>query len=323
MVSNVIAAPDPAAPLAAAPRRWRLPVGDGHELQVWEWGDPAARPALVLHGGPGSGCSPTLVRPFDPQDWHVVGVDQRGAGLSTPAGATAHNTTAHLLADLRALRRALGIAQWVVVGGSWGATLALAHALDEPEAVAALVVRGVFLARRDDVDAFFAAAVRASEPAWRRWQAEADAAGVRLVEHLAATLAHGDEAEQQAIVSAWWRWEQSLQGGAPAAATPPPDALQQRYRVQAHYLRHDCWLADPPLLERLHALPRVPTHLLHGARDRVCPPAGARLVHERVAGSTLEIVEGAGHDPTHPAMMAAMKAVLECLADRAHLETAR
>ncbi len=313
----------PVLAAAAPPRRWRLSAGDGHELQVHEWGTPAGQPALVLHGGPGSGCSPTLVRPFDLRRWRVVGVDQRGAGLSTPAGATAHNTTAHLLADLRTLRRALGIARWVVVGGSWGATLALAHALDEPEAVAALVLRGLFLARRDDVDAFFAAAVRDGEPAWRRWQAEADAAGVRLVEHLAARLDAGGDAEQHAVVAAWWRCEQSLQGGVAPAAPPPFDALRQRYRVQAHYLRHDCWLADPPLLERLHALPRVPTHLLHGARDRVCPPDGARLAHARIAGSTLAIVAGAGHDPTHPAMMAAMTAALERLVDDARLETAR
>lgn len=310
-------------PIAAAPRRWRLPVSDGHELQVYEWGDPTARPALVLHGGPGSGCSPTLVRPFDLGAWRVVGVDQRGAGLSTPAGTTAHNTTAHLLADLRALRRVLGIARWVVVGGSWGATLALAHALDEPDAVAALVLRGLFLARRDDIDAFFAAAVRDGEPAWRRWQAAADAAGVRLVEHLAATLDHGDEAEQRSIVTAWWRWERSLQGTAVTATMPPLEALRQRYRVQAHYLRDDGWLAAPPLVERLHALPRVPTHLLHGARDRVCPPAGARLAHGRIAGSTLEIVEGAGHDPTHPAMAAAMARALARLAAPARSDAER
>lgn len=311
-------------PLATAPRRWRLPVGEGHELQVYEWGEPTARPALVLHGGPGSGCSPTLVRPFDLRAWRVIGIDQRGAGLSTPAGATVHNTTAHLLADLRALRRALGVARWVVVGGSWGATLALAHALDEPDAVAALVLRGLFLARRDDIDAFFAAAVRDGEPAWRRWQAAADAAGVRLIEHLAARLDHGDVAEQRSIVTAWWHWEQSLQGTAVAATMPPPfEALRQRYRVQAHYLRHDGWLAAPPLLERLHALPHVPTHLLHGARDRVCPPEGARLAHGRIAGSSLEIVEDAGHDPTHPAMAAAMAKVLAGLAGAAPCEAAR
>ncbi|WP_235823239.1 alpha/beta fold hydrolase [Azohydromonas sediminis] len=322
-MSTVTAASDPSAPLAIAPRRWRLPVGDGHELQVYEWGEPTARPALVLHGGPGSGCSPTLVRAFDLRAWRVIGVDQRGAGLSSPAGATAHNTTVHLLADLRALRRALGVARWVVVGGSWGATLALAHALDEPDAVAALVLRGLFLARRDNIDAFFAAAVRDGEPTWRRWQTAADAASVRLVEHLAARLDHGDEAEQRSIVTAWWRWEQSLQGAAAATTLPACEALRQRYRVQAHYLRHDCWLAAPPLVERLHALPPVPTHLLHGARDRVCPPEGARLAHGRIAGSMLEIVEGAGHDPTHPAMAAAMAKALAGLTSAAQCGAAR
>ncbi len=319
-VSPVSSLPSPTLPPAPLPSRsWRLAASHGHELHVDEWGEPASPPALVLHGGPGSGCSPALVRGFDLRRWRVIGVDQRGAGRSTPAGDLRHNTTPLLLADLRALRRALGIDRWLVVGGSWGATLALLHALDAPDAVAGLLLRGVFTAARDDVDAFFERAVREGPPIWAQWQRAASARGRRLVEHLAHLLTVSLPDNQRELAQHWWQWERSLQGDDPATSpTPAPDpaALLQRYRVQAHYLAHDCWIGEAPLSARLQALPGVPTLLLHGTRDRVCPPDGARDVHARLPHATLRWVEGAGHSPLHPAMAAAMAAALGTFADR-------
>jgi proline iminopeptidase len=199
-----------------------------------------------------------------------------------------------------------------VVGGSWGATLALAHAVDAPQAVSALLLRGLFLPRRRDIEAFFADAVRAGPPAWAGWANEAAGHGERLVDHLARRMIDGSLEEQREVAHHWWRWEQSLQGGTGSATkVPQPESLRARYRVQAHYLRHACWLDDPPLLERLHALPRVPTLLLHGTLDRVCPPEGSRLARERIAHARLQWVEGAGHAPTHPAMAAAMVQALD------------
>jgi proline iminopeptidase len=302
----------PAVPAAeAAPRRWRLPASNAHVLQVHQWGPPEGVPALLLHGGPGSGCSPTLAAFFDPRRYRVIGVDQRGAGGSTPAGGVEHNTTALLLADLRLLRRACGVGRWLVVGGSWGATLAVLHALDEPDAIAGLLLRGLFLARRDDVERFFDGAVREGPPAWRAWAADARSRGVPLVAHLSDLLAQADTTVQLDVARHWWAWEQSLQGAAATTDAPPLHSLLGRYRIQAHYLRHGCWLADTPLLERLHALPAVPTLLLHGGRDRMCPPEGARLARDRMPHARLRIVADAGHAPTHPAMAAAMRAALD------------
>ncbi|MBX3605261.1 MAG: alpha/beta fold hydrolase [Piscinibacter sp.] len=278
--------------------RHALPVGDGHVLDVQVRGRPDGIAALVLHGGPGSGCSPLLRRFFDARRYRVISVDQRGAGASTPRGAVAHNNTGTLLADLRRLREALGIERWLVVGGSWGATLAIAHAADAPHAVAGLLLRAVFLARREDIDAFAAAA-------------DLDLAAL-------TDALHGMDAEAaRRAARRWWQAEQMLAGSAvpTPAESPDLDALVDRYRVQSHYLRHDCFLSAPPLLERCATLAPVPTLLLHGTADRVCPPAGARALQERLPHAALRWIDGAGHDPTHPAMAAAMVEALDRYAE--------
>ena len=272
-------------------RTWREPVGDGHVLHCETWGRADGIPALVLHGGPGSGMSPLLRRFLDPGRFHVVTFDQRGAGRSQPAGGLGANTTDDLLADIRTLRRALGVERWLVVGGSWGATLALLHALDEPEAVVGVLMRGSFLARADDVAAFFSDAPAALREGW-------------------CTLPDLDDGGADALAALWWRHERALTGA--ASPMPPVAALRQRYRVQAHYLRQGCFLGARPLVERAAALPRdVPVLLLHGALDRVCPPASARLLAAAVPHARLRVVEGAGHDPSHPAMVAAMRSALD------------
>lgn len=276
-------------------------VGHGHRLYVQESGCQDGIPALVLHGGPGSGCAPLLRRFFDPQRWRVVCVDQRGAGLSTPRGGTTHNTTTDLLADLRFVRERLEIAQWYIVGGSWGATLAIAHALDVPHAVAGMLLRAVFLARPSDIDAFFAAREGLPALAWR-------------------DFSDVDDPTRAALAIAWWRRERTL-AGSPSDLPPEGDALAalvDRFRVQSHYLRHSCWLDTPPLLDRAVALPRVPTLLLHGAEDRICPPESASALHARIPHAAIHLVPGAGHDPAHPAMAAAMVQALASFADHAH-----
>ena len=268
-----------------------LPVPGGHVLSVQEFGCADGLAAVVLHGGPGSGCSPLLRRVFDPARWRIVCPDQRGAGASRPRGGTANNGTAELLDDLEHIRAQLGISRWVVVGGSWGAALALAHAAAAPQAVAALLLRASFLARPQDIAAFF---------------------GPLSLEQLAAELNAPDAATRERAALAWWHREQELAGT--HAAEPQGEALAaqvDRLRVQAHYLRHGCWMQSPTLLERCEAVPRVPVHLIHARDDRVCPPEGAMLLQRRLRGATLQWLDDAGHDAAHPTMVAAMVSALE------------
>ena len=291
-------------PELPAPRTFLLPVGQGHVLQVQEWGRPDGIPALVLHGGPGSGCSPLLHRFFDPRRFRVICPDQRGAGHSTPSGALTHNTTTDLLADLRTLQVALGVPRWLVVGGSWGAALALAHALDAPETVSGLLLRSTFLARVEDIEGFFRDAPGPLAAHWR-------------------TLPEAEATPGRSLALAWQAWERTMSGLAARSAPDGPtlDALVSRYRIQSHYLRQGCWLQGPGLLERCAGVPRVPTVLLHGTADRICRPEGARALHAALPHSTLVWAEAAGHDPTHPRMVQHMVEALDAFAARQTFES--
>lgn len=293
-------------------RRWRLPVGDGHELQVQEFGRADGAPVLALHGGPGSGGTALLAAVFDPAHWRVIVPDQRGAGASTPAGGLVANTTAHLLADLRRLRQVLGFERWLVYGGSWGATLALAHAADEPQATRALLLRAAFLARPADIEWFFDGA-RAVRP--EAWQALAAALQGRPVQPTLSAWLLGDDPGLQAQATVAWRcWELALAGQPVVVPTGEALAAQrQRLRIQAHYLAHGCWM-EPPLLARATWLPPVPTWITHARDDQVCRfEAGATLAAQ-LPHARFVPLDGGGHDPMHPPARAAVAQALAHLA---------
>lgn len=294
-----VSEPNPTPDLAPL-RTHGLPVGHGHVLHVQEWGALDGLPVLLLHGGPGSGCSPLLRRGFDLTKYRLICPDQRGAGHSTPRGSLVHNNTAKLLDDLWLLRRRLGVERWLVAGGSWGATLALLHALDQPEGVLGLLLRNTFLAREADIRGFFEGAPATLAQGWT---------GMPELEGEAA----------QALAIEWWRWERLRCGQSDEAQTPAGEALEalvDRYRVQSHFLREGCWLQEPPLLDRLAALPQVPLRLLHGEQDAVCPATGARLLQAAVPWAELEILPGVGHDPAHPLLQAAQRRALDAFAER-------
>jgi len=279
-------------------RTFTVPTDSAHSLHVQEWGHPQGIPVVLLHGGPGSGSSTLLRRFINPMHFRVISPDQRGAGKSGPAGDIQKNTTADLVADMERIRLQLGIDRWLLVGGSWGATLALATALAHPESVTGLVLRASFLARPQDIDGFFSGAPGVLLDGWRQ-------------------LPELDQDAALEVVRSWFAWEQSKSGDTGphvALRGAALSAMHCRYRIQSHYLRNGCWLQDPPLLERLEPLGNMRIALLHGAEDRVCHVQGAIELSGKLSNSTLTVVPSAGHAPTHPDMVRAMVQTLDDIA---------
>ena len=275
-------------------RDW-LDVGDGHAVYFEQSGHPSAPAALVLHGGPGAGSAAQDHRWFDARHWRVVLMDQRGCGRSRAADVLHANTTAHLVADIEALRRHLGIQRWLLLGGSWGSTLALAYAQAHPQRVAALVLRGVFLGTA----------------------AESQALLGPLVDEVHGRLSAGG-AKAQAAAHAWWQHEQHrMAHEGPPAPPPGPPALLATARIGVHYARAGWFLREGQLLQdaaRLHGLVGV---IVQGLQDRVTPPRAARALQTAWPEAMLVELAGAGHSSTHAAMAAALIDHIEALAQTA------
>lgn len=308
--------PEPPLP-SSAPRLqdsgW-LDVGAGHHIAWARYGAPEGAPAVVLHGGPGSSSSQRHLEFFDLTRWQVVLFDQRGCGRSTPLGGIAHNTTADLVADIEALRQHLGIPRWLVVGGSWGATLALAYALRHRERCLGLLLRGTFLGQQADVD-WFVDGARAMRPAAYAEFAQGHAPHT-LIDRYAEAFNGTDAGQACHALARWLRWEAALETPIeppPDGPTPPApgsadaDRLRARGRIQTHYLRHRCFLDDGALVAGARMFGKLPGVLLHGTHDLVCRPANAQAVHAAWPDSVLHWVPGAGHAPFEPAMQAAMR----------------
>ncbi|GAA3063116.1 prolyl aminopeptidase (EC:3.4.11.5), Serine peptidase, MEROPS family S33 [Actinokineospora globicatena] len=300
--------------------RGMLDVGDGQRV-YWEVsGNPRGKPVVVLHGGPGAGTHPVQRRHFDPTAYRVVLVDQRGAGRSWPhvgsAGADlTANTTWHLVADLERLREHLRIDRWQVFGGSWGATLALAYSQRHPDRVTEIILRGVFLLRRAELDWLYRGGAGAIFP-------EAWADFLRLVpeghDPLAvyqALVTSPDPAVQAEAATAWSNWE-----GATVSLVPNP-ALVAQYadpsfavpfaRVALHYFANGGWLTEDQLLLNAHLLAGIPGRIIQGRYDAVCPPASAWLLARAWSTARLTILPQAGHSTADPGVLDALRAATD------------
>lgn len=282
-----------------------LDVGDGHALYWEERGSPGGTPAVVLHGGPGSGCTSWMARMFDPAAYRIVLFDQRGCGRSTPhaGGPVADlsaNTTHHLVADVERLRRHVGAERFVVLGFSWGCTLGLAHAQRHPDRVAAMVLVGVTTTRRSEVDWLYRGLAPLFPEQWERFRAGAPA-GTRdedLVEAYARLLADPDPAVSGPAARAWVEWEWSLDvdaAGPPTGAWAEPAFQLAFARLVTHYFRHGAWLEEGELLRAAGRLAGVPGVLVNGRLDLQAPLVTAWELHRAWPGSALVVVPGAGH----------------------------
>lgn len=290
-----------------------LDVGDGHQIYVEQVGRPDGLPALFLHGGPGSGCQPSHRTLFDPSRHRAVLFDQRGAGRSRPTLALHANTTWHLLGDIERIRTELGIASWIIVGGSWGSTLALCYAQRHPERVKAVVLRAVFLGRDSDVTWAFVHGPRTFRPELYERFVEFLEPGERgdPIPAYYRRLLSPDRATHVPAAWSWYYYERALSELQPSQAIipanlrregrPPPTAI-----MEAHYLSHGCFLADGELLANAHRLAGIPATLIASRYDLLCPPRGAFELAK--AWPTAEIVyaEAAGHAASETGVMTAM-----------------
>ncbi len=302
------------------PQSWRdfsLDVGDGHRLHVEQSGHPDGLPVVCLHGGPASGMSVAHRRFFDPERYHIIQFDQRGCGRSLPRGETRHNTTEKLISDIETLRAHLGIDRWLVLGGSWGATLGLAYAAAHPAVCLGLVLRGFFTGSPMAVAEFFDGH-RELSPAGHDLLATLAPADARAqLSPWVLEVMQGDDVDLQSRVArAWQAWEVVMDGApVPDLSVAEHDETQMaridKYRVQAHYLAHACFLAPGWWQDAAGYLTEMPVALIHGVDDRICPIESSRALHRLLPRSTMTEVSGCRHNPFEPDMLTAVRAATD------------
>ncbi|AUH64700.1 prolyl aminopeptidase [Paracoccus zhejiangensis] len=294
--------------------------GDGHQLYVEQCGNPDGQPVLVLHGGPGGGCSPFMRRFFDPAHYRVVLFDQRGCGRSRPTASVEANTTAHLIGDIEAIRQILGVASWTLFGGSWGATLALAYAEAHPDRVAALVLRGVFLGMQSELDWFYGGgAGRFFPDLWARFR-EVIPEGERgnLIAAYHRRLFDDDPGRQARYALPWLIWENALAGLQSSASTTAPTEYARAFaRLENHYFVNGCFLDEGQLLRNRARIENLPAVIVQGRYDMVCPPQSAWQLAEGWDRCELRIVPAAGHALSEAPIAAELVRVMDELRDRA------
>jgi proline iminopeptidase len=301
-----------------------LEVGDGHALYWEASGNPQGKPVVFLHGGPGGAISPKHRQFFDPARYRVVLFDQRGAGKSTPLAGLAHNTTWDLVADIERLRSHLGIARWQVFGGSWGSTLALAYAETHPEVVTELVLRGIFLGRPHEIDWLYREGTLSEihPEGWADFIAPVpESERGDLLQAYARLLASPDAAVRLRAARAWTTWETLLSRLVPLredleAAQSEAEAIPLS-AIEVHYFVNGCFFRTPnQLLEDIGRIRHIPTLIVQGRYDLVCPLKSAWELAQAMPGADLQIVADAGHSAFDPPLTRALVAATDRFGSR-------
>ncbi|MEW6731489.1 MAG: prolyl aminopeptidase [Acidobacteriota bacterium] len=290
-----------------------LTVSSVHKLYYEQCGNPNGKPIVFLHGGPGGGCEPLHRRFYDPNHYRIIIFDQRGSGRSVPHAFLEENTTWHLVADIERLREHLKIDHWIVFGGSWGSTLSLAYAETHPERTQALVLRGIFLGRREEVHWFYQEGAHNIFPdVWEEYVNQIPVAerGDMMTAYY-KRLTSEDESVRLAAARAWSVWEGSTSKLIPSQSlidslAEPHKALSLA-RIECHYFMNNCFFtSDNQLIENIGRIRKIPGVIVQGRYDVVCPAVSAWNLHRAWPEAKLELIPDAGHSVTEEGIIDAL-----------------
>ncbi len=298
--------------------RQMLDVGDGHQIYVEQSGKADGVPVVVLHGGPGGGCSPAMRRYFDPSIYRVILFDQRGCGRSHPHASIENNTTWHLVADIEHIREICTIERWIVFGGSWGATLGLIYAQSHPERVEFLALRGVFTMTQAELNWFYGGGAGKFWPeTWQRFQEliPEDERGDMIAAYN-RRLFSGDKAEEIRHARAWSWWENTLATvhSTGSGGESPPEYARAFARLENHYFSNGGFLEhDQQIYENMGKIAHIPGVIVQGRYDMICPPDAAYRLSQLWDKGELRMVPLAGHALSEPGISAELVKVMDRL----------
>jgi proline iminopeptidase len=289
-----------------------LQVSSTHELYVEQCGNMAGIPVVFLHGGPGGSCEPMHRRFFDPEKYRIILFDQRGCGKSRPHASLQHNTTQNLIEDMEKLRLELGIDRWLLFGGSWGSTLALAYAQAHPDKVLGLVLRGIFLCRQQDIDWFFQQGASRLFP--EAWQAFLQPIPKNERQDMIAAyhrrLTSDNELERMAAAKAWSIWEGSTSTLRPSSSVmdyfSDPHTALSIARIECHYFINKGFIKENQLLGNMSKIKHIPGYIVQGRYDAICPIDQAFALNKRWPKSQLKIIPDAGHSASEEGITLAL-----------------
>ena len=292
-----------------------LKVSETHTIYYEECGNPHGKPVVFLHGGPGSGCNPNQRRFFDPAHYHIILLDQRGCGRSLPLGETSKNTTDDLVSDIDKLRQHLNIDRWLVFGGSWGSTLALTYAIAHPSHITGLILRGIFLSRDSELDWFLGQSEQFFPEAWNNLLEFIQPNERNDVLEAYRKRIFTDDIKISAPAAKRWNdYESSIMSLQPSTGSnnPVSDEVQvARARVQIHYIYNGCFVSHRNLLNEAAGLSHIPTIIVQGRYDMVCPPVTAWHLKQAMPHAEFHMIADAGHSAMEPGTCSALVAATE------------
>ena len=298
-------------PELATFRSEMLKVSEKHAIYYEECGNPEGYPVVFLHGGPGSGCNPTQRRFFDPNFYRIILLDQRGCGRSTPLGCIEETNIDLLVSDIETLKLHLNVKDWLVFGGSWGSTLALAYAITHPRSVTGLILRGIFLSRPSELN-WFLGEVKSFYPEnWEKLLAHLpkDEQSNPLQAYGSRVFSDDSKIATPAAIE-WNAFESSIMSLLPrpasAPSTTPVDIEVARARVQIHYILNECFVGHRDLLTEAKALSAIPTTIIQGRYDMVCPPVSAWELKNVMPHAKFVIIADAGHSAMEAGVTSAL-----------------